>query len=250
MLREGTLLLSFGPFLPFCYLFHKNHELLVVSISSAVCLLGGILVSSVFHSIIRVFIKDGFILSLFSVIVSVLFQSLSRYAFVRCYEGLMHRIVKTIGSSNRVGQNEARSRKIIPINLATSSLAAGLGWSLIHNLLTFGNIWTKSIGKAADKFLIYNPSIPFLLLASINSFLFGITDILLMVLCFCARGRYSNMIWTMAFVIHLILASLTLINMLEDGYLISIPLLVLTTFALGTLCRRHWGMLKKQIILQ
>ncbi|KAG2802942.1 hypothetical protein PC111_g18566 [Phytophthora cactorum] len=111
----------------------------------------------------------------------------------------------------------------LPLNDITSSLAGGVGFSVMHALLMFGSLVGSSTGSRGAAFSSSCESIPLIFSAAISTLALTALDVALMVVAFDGYRKRSVLAVGAVFVIHMGVALSALANMETNGCYISIP---------------------------
>ena len=192
----------------------KRPQLVIVCITAAFFWLIALFASAL---LLRpVTLKDSIPQPFFFLIlsISVLFQELAREGFVRIYARAEKAFAIT--STNWV---------VFPLSDLTSSISAGVGYAAMHSLTTYGSILGSAFGPAtyfSDRCSFMSVFVNSAWLA----FSFSVIHVALMVIFFDAFRRHSVVKRLVVFVLHLAASFFTLINQVDSGCTISIPVLI------------------------
>lgn len=133
LLRAGCGMIAYAPSFSLLILFSKRPQLIIVALAAAFTWL----CSSLFTSLIWWFIhlSNHNIWPLIIILSSIIQEGL-RYIFVLAYR-------KT---ENMIQKSSPHSNNAFPLNDISSSLAAGVGFGLMHSLLFYGSVLASSGG--------------------------------------------------------------------------------------------------------
>ncbi|CAH0473102.1 unnamed protein product [Peronospora belbahrii] len=206
----GCIFLAFGPLAAlFFILVAKRAQLVIIALSGAFLWLVAILVTATLWQLLP-FLKT----SLSATIpVAVLVQEAFRMLFFYLYTRTEMAVKRVTTSSHQ-----------LPLNDITSSLAGGVGFSLMHALLMFGSLVGSSTGLRGAAFSSSCEYIPLIFSAALSTLALTVHDIALMVIAFHGYRQRSVVLISTVFVIHMGVALSALANMDTNGCFISIPI--------------------------
>ncbi|TDH65362.1 hypothetical protein CCR75_002997 [Bremia lactucae] len=205
----GCILVGFGPLAAvFFTIIAKRAQLVIISLSGAFVWLIAILVTATLWQIIPA-LKTSLSAT---VPVGVVVQEAFRVLFFYLYTRTELAVKRVTTSSHQ-----------LPLNDVTSSLAGGVGFSLMHALLMFGSLMGSSTGLRGAAFSNSCPAIPLVFSAALSTLALTALDVSLMVLAFDGYRKRSALIVSAVIIIHMGIALSALANMDTNGCYISIP---------------------------
>ncbi|CAM9884156.1 unnamed protein product [Pylaiella littoralis] len=127
------------------------------------------------------------------------------------------------GSGGRpVSDRRADSPGLLRLNGVSSSIAAGVGWGLIHAVILVGTALSKHMGPGAA-FSSSCPHVPSVVVSALSAQAFVILDLLLMAAAFAAARSGHAGLMCYSFGLHFLAALTTGFNSVEGGCAISLP---------------------------
>ena len=268
----------------------KEYICIVIAITAGLFFLASLLTTSVLYSLLKVVAGRPAYLCL--VFLSVLAQTFFRFAFLQTYDTVVRKVSQVVfgrdsstmqtvpstrfparvsncnvgrdsstndpqsSSVNRQDHDQHVGAASFSFNAGDASLSAGFGWGWMHFSCVFGNIWVNAIGGGeGDDFLERCPSIPSLLLSSMNAFLFLLLDLCLMILCMYTLnyggggGIHSSFWFYISFAFHCSSALFSLINLFDNGCFLSLPLLGAIVVIVCVICGNKWQFLRKVTVV-
>lgn len=206
----GCLLTAFGPLVSlFFVVVSCRAQLVILAIAAAFAWLVSILVSSLFWIIIPP-LKESISAT---VPLSVLIQELFRYGLFRAY----------VSGENAIKQVTTSDAQL-PLNDFTSSLAAGVGFSLMQVTMMYGSVLASSLGGKGAVFTDACSDLPLIFVSGLHALAFGFMNVALMIMAFNAYRQGSVVNIALIVILHMAAALATLFNLNDDGCVYSIPL--------------------------
>ncbi|KAL3656548.1 hypothetical protein V7S43_018625 [Phytophthora oleae] len=206
----GCILVGFGPLAAlFFVVVARRAQLVILALSGAFVWLVAILVTATLWQIIPP-LKTSLSAT---VPVGVVVQEAFRLLFFHLYTRTELAVKRVTTSSHQ-----------LPLNDVTSSLAGGVGFSVMHALLMFGSLVGSSTGSRGAAFSASCESIPLVFSAAISTLALTALDVALMVVAFDGYRKRSALAVGAVFVIHMGVALSALANMNTNGCYISIPM--------------------------
>jgi hypothetical protein len=146
------------------------------------------------------------------------------------------------GRGNGGDQQTDAARLRFELNDWTCGLSAGVGYGFMKALMLYGTLLANEASEPDGT--LYQEScsmVPSVVNSALNTFLFSLLDIILMLITFYGmrRRRYlkqqrtGNIALAVSFACNLLAGSATTFNQLKDGCLISVPLLGAVLLATG-----------------
>ena len=219
----GCCLIAYGPAAVLVSTFvARRSQLVIIAISAAFFWLISILITGVLWYFIP-FLRDHYAST---IPVSVFIQESGRFGFVWLYSRAEVAITK-----------KAFRRSVVPLNDASSSISAGVGFGVMYALVMYGG----TIGVAlepADYFTEACPHLSIFILSAFNALFVQIMHISLMVTAFHAwRGiedaKKRRMLIGTVFAVHLAGSFASLINTSSCAF--GIPLFLAVSAASAAL---------------
>lgn len=260
-LTLSCALLAFSPSLSLLFLFaYSKAQLVIVVTTSAFFQLLSCLLSSIIHLPFR-FLEENAVY--FIIPTSVICQFILRCAFVRLY----HKVERVIEKSISRHESENREETInnddqtipemsllrLELNDVSCGIASGVGYGFMHTVMLYGTLLASENIRMGTLYQYSCTFMPSILNSAIIAFMFGVLDIVWMMLTFYGLRRWSGMImnntsshneWSiekgyvggkaaLVFVLlsHLLSAFATLPNhyFALNGCVVSLPLLTFVT---------------------
>lgn len=233
LLRVGCGMIAYAPACSLLILFSKRPQLIIVSLAAAFSWL----CSSLLTSIIWWFIKlsNSNVWSIV-IISSAIIQEGLRYIFVIAYRKTEFMIKRSSPHSNNA----------FPLNDLSSSLAAGIGFGLMHSLLFYGSVLASSDGVGVY-FDDSCPTTPLILVLAITSLGFFILDVIWTCLFFLVERYRSKILASVVVLLHIFAGLTTLTNIQTHGCQISLSLLLVIVIISAGLLVIFWPLLTKNI---
>ncbi|GLE00626.1 hypothetical protein PINS_up009383 [Pythium insidiosum] len=206
----GCILTAFGPLASlFFVVIAKRAQLVILALSGAFLWLISILVTATIWRIIPP-LKT----SLEATIpLSVVLQEVFRYLFFVMYTRTEQAVQKVTTATHQ-----------LPLNDITSSLAGGVGFSLMHSLMMYGSVVASSTGSRGAAFSSSCESIPLILSGALSTLALTVMDVALMVIAFQGYRKMNAMLIGLVALIHLGVALSALANKSTNGCMVSIPI--------------------------
>uniref|UniRef100_K3X4S5 Gamma-secretase subunit Aph-1 n=1 Tax=Globisporangium ultimum (strain ATCC 200006 / CBS 805.95 / DAOM BR144) TaxID=431595 RepID=K3X4S5_GLOUD len=206
----GCILTAFGPLAAlFFVVVAKRAQLVIIALSGAFTWLVAILVTATLWRIIPP-LKDSIEAT---IPVGVVIQEAFRYVFFVLYTRTERAVHKVTTSPSQ-----------FPLNDITSSLAGGLGFSLMHALMMYGSLVGSSTGSRGAAFTKSCESVPLIFAAALSTLALTLMDVALMIVAFDGYRKKSFLAIGTVFVIHLGVALSALANQKTNGCAVAIPL--------------------------
>jgi hypothetical protein len=234
LLHIGCILIAYSPAAFMLYHITKTPQLAIISLASAFAWLICMFVISVLWAVIT---SDGNSSSgdrIGLLFISSILQNCFRFLLIYGYK-------KT---EFLIKQSSDVADDVLPLNDKTSSIAAGLGYGLMHSLVVCGSILASTDGKG-DYFSDSCPYIPLALTVSLTSLGFFILDIALMCFAFVASRTKSTPLYGIIFVLHFFAALTNLGNEDYFGCRVSLSLLLIIVLVAVGLLIWIWPLLNR-----
>ena len=138
-------------------------------------------------------------------------------------------LYRTYSKAEEAIKAVATPNAALPLNLFTSSLAAGLGFGTMQGVIMYGSVLAASTGPGV-LFVDSCPHIPLVMLSAVNCLCFIVMNITLMIVAFGAYESNNRQRVLTVFLIHLVCSLLTVINTVDNGCAPSLPLLIIVVF--------------------
>eukprot|EP00752_Nemacystus_decipiens_P009135 g8159.t1 len=116
------------------------------------------------------------------------------------------------------------SSSLLKLNGVSSSIAAGVGWGLIHAVIIVGTALSKHTGPGAA-FSPSCPRVPSVIVSALSAQAFAVLDLVLMAAAFAAARSGNAGLVSYSFGLHFLAALTTGFNFVEGGCAVSLPLL-------------------------
>lgn len=233
LLRVGCGLLAYAPACSLLILFSKRPQLIIVALAAGFAWLFSSLFTAIFWWFIH--LSQSSIWPLI-IIISVILQEGFRYLFIFGYRKTELMIQRSSPHSNQA----------FPLNDLSSSLAAGVGFGLMHSLLFYGSVLASGQGSGVY-FDDSCPTVPLILISALTSLAFFILDIIWMCLGFIADRYRSWILGSVIIILHLFAGLITLTNINSSGCKVSLSLLLITILISLGLLSLFWPLLIKNI---
>nr|CCA22534.1 conserved hypothetical protein [Albugo laibachii Nc14] len=205
----GCILTAYGPIATlFFILIGKRAQLIIIALTSAFIWLISVLISATIWQIIPVLKSSAEA----TICVTILIQEIGRYTYFQLYSRGVVAIQKVTTTKHQ-----------LPLNDFTSSLASGVGYSLMHSLMVYGTVLGSSTGFRGAAFRDYC-TLPVVFTGAITSLALSISDVALMVMAFAGYRSRNWSIICMVLVLHLGIGLSALANFKSNGCVISIPI--------------------------
>eukprot|EP00903_Cladosiphon_okamuranus_P013536 g12608.t1 len=131
----------------------------------------------------------------------------------------------------RRDENDAPSQRhdydssgLLKLNGVSSSIAAGVGWGLIHAVILVGTALSKHMGPGAA-FSPSCPHVPSVIVSALSAQAFVVLDLVLMAAAFAAARSENAGLMCYSFGLHFLAALTTGFNFVDGGCAVSLPLL-------------------------
>ncbi|KAI9915840.1 hypothetical protein PsorP6_007567 [Peronosclerospora sorghi] len=205
----GCILVGLGPLAALFFLVvAKRAQLVILALSGAFVWLVAILITATIWHIIPP-LKTSLSATIpMGVVVLEAFRFLFFYLYTRT-----ELAVKRVTTSSHQ----------LPLNDVTSSLAGGVGFSVMHALLMFGSLVGSSTSSRGAAFSTSCESIPLVFSAALSTLALTVMDVALMAVAFGGYRQKSPLAIGAVFVIHMGVALSALANLDTNGCYISIP---------------------------
>jgi len=216
-IRVGSGLVAFS-FPSFLILFYESYtpHLVIISLIASVFWLCSFLISGYVSACLPY--KGEFIWALVIIIVSSFLQETSRFLFLEMYRYGETVIYDLINKS---------ATAVLPITISdtTTCLAAGVGIGVMHTFMVYGPVFIATTFRKGDYYSFSCPDYPLIIIYALNSLIFFILDILLMILAFHANRLKSFILGSMVYILHIGAGLTTLANEIPGGCSLTFKLL-------------------------
>lgn len=221
LLRFGCALIAFAPPVSVLITILPNRpHLVILALVGAFFWLFASLLTSMLWKMIELSGSNAWPLV---IILSTCIQEGSRFALVASYRYTEAIIKQAISDKHS---------DLLLLNDIASSLAAGVGFSLMHSLMLYGSVWASSSGTGV-LFVDSCPNIPLLFVTALTALGFSLLDVIFMAMAFVAQKKRSLGLAAAIVVLHLIAGLSTLANNNTNGCTVSLPLIYFVVIASG-----------------
>ena len=229
----GLIAFSFPVFLIYFYESYTPH-LVVISLISSVFWLCSFLIAGYASAC---FSDPGeFDWAISIIFFSSVLQETSRYLFIFTYRFAEKVIYDLLSTSDTA---------VLPIVLSDTStcLAAGVGIGTIHTFMVYGPVFVGTTFRKGDYYSISCPDYPLIIIYAMNSLIFFVLDIFLMILAFHSNRLKSWVLTSLVFEIHIGAGLSTLSNEDPGGCSMTFKLLLFillfTAILIGVYSRKY-----------
>lgn len=206
----GSILIGFGPIASlYFFVVAKRAQLAIFAITSAFIWLVAILITATFWKILP-FLNDSVV---GTVIFTIILEEIVRFGLYWMYKLAEKKISKITNDKDH-----------LPLNDTTSSIAGGVGFSLMRALMMYGPVVASSVGSRGAAFSDSCTYLPLLFSSGLMTLAGTVMDVGLMVLGFEGYKNKNFVYIGIVWIIHFGSGLLTLANQSENGCVYSIPL--------------------------
>ncbi|CBN76993.1 conserved unknown protein [Ectocarpus siliculosus] len=277
VLVAGCSLIAFGPsIMLWVVVVGKRPALVIIGLVGAFFWLASMAAASVLWTIVPA-AQDAWLLSM---ITGVVLHGFGRLALAKVYvkteavineaaahaapasnaHGSSGRYGGALGAEGSGGVGEGRGERktgdvpdqpeessgLLRLNGVSSSIAAGVGWGLIHAVIMVGTALSKHMGPGAA-FSPSCPHVPSVIVSALSAQAFVVLDLLLMAAAFAAARSGDAGLMSFSFGLHFAAALTTGFNFIEGGCTASLPLLY-GVVALAAIALTRYRPLKSAMI--
>ncbi|TMW57788.1 hypothetical protein Poli38472_014391 [Pythium oligandrum] len=206
----GCILIAFGPLTAlFFMVVSKRAQLTIIALSGAFVWLVSILISATLWMIIPP-LKSSIEAT---IVISVIIQEVFRFVFFHFYTRTELAVQKVTTATHQ-----------LPLNDITSSLAGGVGFSIMHSVMMYGSVVASSTGSRGAAFSPSCESIPLIFSGAFSTLALTIMDVALMIIAFHGYRNRNFVLIGGVGVLHLGVALSALANQNTNGCTIAIPI--------------------------